>query len=1390
MDHSNCLPSRPLLWAARCLRLTLWVVVSVWLVFGATLGVVHGFIVPRIDQWRPDLEALATRAVGIPVRIGAIHGSSESLIPSFELTQVRLMGPSGQEALELERVLASVSVTSLLRLGFDQVFIDRPTLDIRRRHDGVVEVAGLPVLGNAPTDGEPSALLDWFFSQSEFAIRSGTVRWTDDMRQQPPVTLNEVDFVVRNPGRQHQFRLDATPGGGLSGRLSMRGMFRSPLFTLQPGNVSEWSGTAYIDMPAVDLALLASPTRVTELLGLTVERGDGALRLWMDIKKGQLTGTTADLALSGVHAKFQQATHPMRLNHFGGRVALTKQASGWEVETDQLHIETTRGTRWRQGKLKALYQPASAPLEVPGQLEVSRIDLSTLHELASALPLPPSIQVWMEELQPSGLIDNLALTWTGNDQAWSRYSAKGQAHALALRAARAPSMPSSAGPYAPPPSAPGRPGFSGASVTFELDESGGKATLGLRDGALEFPGVFEEPRIPLDHAHADLSWSVRDENIQLQVRNARFSNSDLQGQASGTWQTANPGESPSGSRFPGILKLDGKLSRGRGERVHRYLPLVIAADARHYVRDAILSGEARDTTFKVHGDLWHMPFDKAPQGEFRIEAKVNKVDYAFAPPALMANSTVKWPTLRQLQGDLVFDKASMSLKVSRGLVSDAPGLKVTRATARIADLSANAVVEVDAQIDGSLADALGVVKRSPLSAMTAQALSEARGTGAAAVQFGLNIPLQRLADTTVKGLVSLPGNDIQISPDTPVLARTKGTVEFTDQSFSVPAATTRLVGGDLQFAGGLRPGDDRIRFRGQGTATADGLKQAPFVGMAGQLAANAVGSTAYSAQLEFAPTGPELTVQTQLQGMQLALPPPMDKAAGASWPLSYTSRITVSPDASQTRIEQTTVELADGQAPLAYLSMSRDTSAQPARLLRGVVAVGEAARHPPAVPTSGLHAHIDVPHLPLDEWEAVWSASRQPPSAHGAPATPLQHDYPDRVHVTTPLLVSNGQALQQLQLQVARTGARWQGRLQSKELSGQVAYQPASGRLGAQLHARLTHLSWRTQPTQPASTQARPDAATHRRPGDPGPHTLPALDIEVGSFELDGRQLGALSLRADHLPDSHPTPGWQLSHLSLKVPEAHLTGSGRWSPATSGQRTGEPGARRSELDFLLDIRDTGALLTRFGMPEVLLGGKGQLKGQIAWMGVPYSLHTPSLSGQMNLDLSSGRFLKADPGIAKLLGVLSLQSLPRRLTLDFSDVFSQGFAFDFLRGDARIQQGIASTNNLQMKGPNAAVLMEGTANIDKETQDIRAVVIPELNAGTASLIATVVNPAVGLGTFLAQAFLREPLAKASTRTFHIHGAWSDPQVDRIRTPSGDVGGNDNDVAQPPTPTPPR
>ena len=135
-------------------------------------------------------------------------------------------------------------------------------------------------------------------------------------------------------------------------------------------------------------------------------------------------------------------------------------------------------------------------------------------------------------------------------------------------------------------------------------------------------------------------------------------------------------------------------------------------------------------------------------------------------------------------------------------------------------------------------------------------------------------------------------------------------------------------------------------------------------------------------------------------------------------------------------------------------------------------------------------------------------------------------------------------------------------------------------------------------------------------------------------------------------------------------------------------------------------------------------------------------------------------------------MLSLQSLPRRLALDFRDLFQEGFAFDNVTGDVKIAQGVASTNNLRMRGVQAAVLMEGQADIARETQDLRVIVVPEINAGTASLAYAAINPAIGLGTFLAQIFLRKPLMQAGTREFHVTGPWADPKVERVERKAGD------------------
>jgi uncharacterized protein (TIGR02099 family) len=888
-----------------------------------------------------------------------------------------------------------------------------------------------------------------------------------------------------------------------------------------------------------------------------------------------------------------------------------------------------------------------------------------------------------------------------------------------------------------------------------MTQQGGTAQLSLTQGHLDFPGVFEEPSIPMDKLSAELRWQLEGDGIQAQFHNVRFANADLQGQASGSWHTSDPATSSGKSRFPGVLQLDGQLTRGKGERVHRYLPLVIAPPARAYVKESILSGQTKDVRFHVAGDLWDMPFKDNQRGEFRIAAKVSQVDYAFVPPSFMAPDRPKWPALKQAEGELVFQGAGMALSVTKAGVADAAGLKVTRAKARIADMSSHAVVEVDASLEGPLTDALGVVNQSPLADMTGGALLQAKGSGVANVQFGLTVPLAQVDKTTVKGQVVLAGNDLQITPDTPLLARARGRVDFSDQGFQVTQASARLLGGDLQFAGGMRAKDGAgIQFRGQGVATAEALRQASHLGFAASAARVASGSASYTAQLNVVGGVPELNVQSNLQGLALNLPAPLNKPADTAWPMRYSHQL--KPGATT---EVTHFTLASPQSNVLTVTLHHEPGSSPA-LRRGLVLVGTAATPPPPLPTKGLTAHVAWPSLDLDAWEST--LARVAPTPLTALAGTAADNgglaaLPHRVVLEATSLVAMGKHLHRVNLEANRVADRWEGRVLAQELAGQLSYQPATARQGGHVVARLDRLT--------LNAAHDPLTATSSTAPHVQPQALPSLDVQVKALQLDHVALGQLDLQATNRQTDNGPREWRLTQLNLRVPEAQLSATGNW--AAVGAQSGQtPGARRTALQFKLEVEDAGALLNRFGMPGVFKGGKGLFDGTLGWLGAPHDLHTPSLSGQVKLDLAAGQFLKADPGLAKLLGVLSLQSLPRRLALDFRDVFTQGFAFDFVRGDARIDQGVMFTNNLQMKGPNAAVLMEGQADIQHETQDIRALVVPEINAGTASLIATVINPAVGLGTFLAQAILRQPIIQASTQTFRIHGTWADPLVEKI------------------------
>jgi uncharacterized protein (TIGR02099 family) len=1366
-------------------RLLLWVVLAAWGLFAVTWGALHFLIVPRIGEWRPELERWASATVGVAVRLGDIRaepvgdspGWMPALIPRFELRGVQLLDPQGQPALQLPLVRASVSVRSLWRLGFEQVVIDQPVLDVRRTAQGRIEVAGLDLSG--PQDAGNGGA-DWFFSQREWVIQGGTVRWTDDLRRQPPLQLQALDLVMRNTARTHQMRLDATPPPSWGERLSLRAHLREPLLglgrTRQPGQAPwhRWDGELYADFPQVDVAQLRAYVDLSDW-GVEVRSGHGALRAWVDVARGQVAGATADLALQDVAVQLGPQLPELALDTVDGRLAAQWDDRGFGLSTQQLRFRTREGAVWPGGVVHLKHAAAHDQRPASVALTADELDLSALSAIATRLPLPPATHRLLATLQPAGRVQGLVASWQGAPLQrlapgapasaaahWlgGDYQAKGRIVGLAL--AGEPSGRMSASGLYP---LPGRPGIAGATVDFDLNRQGGRAQLSIDNGALDLPGIFEEARLPLTRLDADVSWRMEGERIEVTMDEVRLANADTEGTARLRWHTSDATRSASGSRFPGVLDLTASLSRADATQVHRYLPLSVGAHARRYLREAVRGGAASRVDFRLQGDIYDMPFTAlGASGVFRIGAQLQGLDFAYVPTYLQTPDGVPWPALRGMAGELVLDRTALQLTGLQGGLAGAPGVRLSQADIRIDDLTHQSTLTVMARAQGPANELLGFVRGSPLNAMTGAALAQARMGGSAQVQFGLKLPFFDMPATTVAGTVQLAGNDLQITPNAPLLGRATGTLRFSEKGFSVAAAQARLYGGDIRFEGGMRPdanGLARIQFRGQGTASADGLRDADL-GFVSRLFQNARGSAAYTAQLGFRAGVPELLVNSNLQGMAMNLPAPLNKTAEASLPLRFeTGVLSVLNDTAQT--DRLTVQLGGPLNPLASLHYERDIRGDQPQVLRGSVAVGLGGNEAAPLPTEGVLGNIRLDEVNVDAWERAFASAsggdvrRAVPVPRAAAATPnASLDYlPTTLALRADRLAVAGRVFNGVVLGGVREGTQWRANVDADELNGYLAYrQPGSGTAGS-VFARLARLS------------LAPTVATEVEQLLQQPASVPALDIAVDDLRVANRSLGRVEIEAVNRSTAGRNNEWHLTKLQLALPEARLSATGLWAAQETPLPNSAATPRRTALTFRLDVDDSGQLLSRFGHPGVVRGGKGRLEGNVGWLGSPLALDYPSLSGQLQLNMERGQFLKVEPGAAKLLGVLSLQALPRRLMLDFRDVFSEGFAFDFVRGDARVERGVLFTNNLQMKGINAAVLMEGTADLARERQDLKVVVVPEINAGTASLIATAINPVVGLSSFLAQFLLRQPLQSAATQEFHITGGWADPQVEKIQ-----------------------
>ncbi|UXY14837.1 YhdP family protein [Chitiniphilus purpureus] len=667
-----------------------------------------------------------------------------------------------------------------------------------------------------------------------------------------------------------------------------------------------------------------------------------------------------------------------------------------------------------------------------------------------------------------------------------------------------------------------------------------------------------------------------------------------------------------------------------------------------------------------------------------------------------------WPELTGIDGELDFRGQQMDIRARQARILSA---EVGQTRVWVPNLaSPTPHLLVDGRTESATADFLAFLRQSPLRGTTAAYIDGLKAQGRGSLTLKLDIPLHDAAHTRVGGEYRFDGNTLDFGGAVPLLQAAAGRLTFSEQGLALQDGQAQVLGGTSRFAGATSPpGEFLLQLNGQArlrdAATRYGLPEPERL----------AGLVDYQVRLTTQRGGYHFTLESPLAAARINLPAPLGKAPGEIRPF---------------RLE--IADRGDGiRYGFGYGKLLQGAASQvPGRPSSGVLALGEQPPRLTGAPGWALTGGWDT--IDLDGWLALLEA----PGRQGDGLGAVQLGF-DRVRV-------EGLQLRDVRLTAQRSADSWRGSVDSREASGQFSWRDGADPLLALQLARLA------LPLPDAGTGAvgRPVAGTHSA----GNADWPAIKLAVDAFSLHGRELGRLALTAVPQGES-----WRFNDVVLGNDEAELKMNGVWRR--------QQGRSRVSARFALKSGDFGKLLGRVGYPDTLRRAAGTFSGEVAWDGVPHRPDFDSMQGSLALALGAGQFARIDPGAARLLSILSLQSLTRRVKLDFRDVFSEGFEFDSIEGAAIVERGIARTDDLVIAGPAAQVLFRGEANFVAGTQDLRVRIVPVVG-DTVAVAAGLVNPLAGLAAFLLQRALKDPLGQFVAYEYQISGAMRDPVVRRL------------------------
>lgn len=1279
---------------------------------------------PQIEKSKPALERLISVRLGANVSMDDVQVSWTGIRPSFEIKGLRFTDPKASQnplPLMIENIKGELSWLSFYHLApyFHDITFDRIQLHAQRDANGMILVAGIPIHGR-PNDFSTE---NWLLAQDDIQISNATIFWEDQKSRKLKTEIHVQNFRLSNGVRQHEGELKATTPWS-SNAINIEANFVHHLGG-QAGNWRDWSGSFTWDLADLNLGQLAHDIALPlqDLAGKVDTKGS------LKLDAGKINNSEIYLAANELRVQLNKDEDALTFGRLETKLAqenirgvnsITTKTLAWRNST-----ASTEAPLDNLSPITFRWKPPTDGGEIKEfGFSSSRIMMEDASLFALNLPLSKKIHQWIKAANAKGQLENVEINWSENPSALSNLPISGNWFAsnkldfnvrakligISFKGAN-PSIPS----------------VSNLSGNISGDQKQGNFTLNSKNLGFEINDFLSSPNIALDSAKGEVSWTKQKGGWLIVANNMALSNSEIDTNFNLSYLIGGPKQADQ-------MTLDMDFAKAKLATAHRYLPVSMDKDSRQYLSKAFESGDIQNGSLHIKGNPDDIPFPTGKVGELSLKLPFTKA--SFKPAPLLPARQGVWSTFNNVNGAISMKQSTLNVDIDS---ANYKKVMLSNVASQIPNLSAkNMVLSIHGLVSGEGSEIMEYVAASPAGVRNPNLVKKLSVNGPLNLDLGLTIPLSGEAETKVDAKLTLPSNTVKWG-EIPPFENLKGKVRITESNPEFENITANFLGGAFNISS-ASSNSQNSSFKVSGDISANFIKSYLLTNLRSQVNPALIdamsGSANYSGLVNFNKDGSQTDLKIDLRNWASSAPAPAQKSLGTA----MTGQLSFKSYPSK----KNSLVLADWTANIGEQYFMQGNIG-PDNLIRNALGIGAIA----AMPQQGYAVHLVNNEINLDSWLDFLSSGK--PDKRGSKE--LEKNPSNRnlqISAQIKKLIALDREWNDFNFSSTERNSVWQLRLNTPQLAGQMQWHPSSqehpsGFISGKL-ARIKIPDQKSGSGEKVGTQR----------ALANPNQIPSLDLTIDDLSWTKANLGSIKIKSQTTQDL-----LKVDSIRISNSQGDSVITGQWA----GKTMNSPEQSRVSID--MNVNDAGKIVARWGNPKSLEGGSGKLSAKLNWSSPIFFPDFETLSGSASLNLAQGRLLEVNSEGAKLLDVLSLQSLFRFATLDLKgslgNLATQGTAFSSISGSFEVTKGVAQTKQFTMILDQARVAMTGQIDIPKETQDLRITIFPTIDATGGSLAAFVINPIVGLGAVLGQYLITNQINRTMQTDYLVQGSWDKPEV---------------------------